>query len=53
MVNSANARFEEKKEQYVTESFIDTGDEDYITARGLYLNKLFRQFFWNAAQSLE
>lgn len=53
MVNNATAQFEVKKEQYVTEIFIDTGDEDYITARWLFLNGLSRQFFWSAAQSLE
>jgi HEPN domain-containing protein len=53
MVNSEAAKFKEQKEKYVTEIFIYTGDEDYITARWLFLNKLFRQFFWHAAQSLE
>lgn len=45
--------FETKKEQLVKEIFIDTADEDYITARWLFLNHLHRQFFWSAAQSLE
>lgn len=53
MIPSAASQLEEQKEQYVQEIFIDTGDEDYITARWLFLNQLSRQFFWSAAQSLE
>jgi hypothetical protein len=43
----------QQKDELVKELFIDTGDEDYVIARWCLLNRLSRQFFWNAAQSIE
>ncbi|MBB1485125.1 HEPN domain-containing protein [Oceanospirillum sediminis] len=37
----------------ITEFFIETAIEDYASARLLLQNKMFRQFYWNAAQALE
>lgn len=53
MQDSMIAKFEESKGKLIMEIFIDTGDEDYVAARWLFLNHLARQFFWNAAQALE
>lgn len=50
---SAATQLEEYKKKLVTEVFINTADEDYVMARFLFLNQLYRQFFWSAAQSLE
>lgn len=47
------SQLEKEKGRLVKEIFIDTADEDYITARWLFLSNLHRQFFWGAAQSLE
>lgn len=46
-----------KNEGYIVnviyESFVIPADEDYLTARLLYKSKLYRNFFWSAAQCIE
>jgi hypothetical protein len=37
----------------VDETFIFSADYDYLTARWLSINHLYRQFFWAALQAIE
>ncbi len=42
-----------KVNDYITRSFRDVADEDYVAARALYRDGLDRQFLWAALQSVE
>lgn len=53
MHGSMISNVQKQKEKLIKELFIETGDEDYLMARWLYINDLPRQFFWSAAQALE
>lgn len=53
LMSGTTAGFENWKDRLVTEIFLETADEDYVTARWLFLNGLHRMFFWNAAQAIE
>lgn len=53
MHGSMISNVQQQKEKLIKELFIETGDEDYLMARWLYINDLPRQFFWSAAQALE
>lgn len=46
-------RFERFATEIVCESFIFTGDRDYLTARFAFLQKQSHLFLWSAAQALE
>ncbi len=46
-------RFECKVTEIVCESFIFTGDRDYLTARFAFFQKQSHLFLWSAAQALE
>ena len=37
----------------IYESFVIPADEDYLTARLLVKSKLYRGFYWSAAQCIE
>jgi HEPN domain-containing protein len=39
--------------EVINDSFVKTGDEDYLTARFLALKGLERAFFWSASQAIE
>jgi hypothetical protein len=41
------------KNSIVTETFVDTADQNYLIARWAYHRGMFTDFFWNSAQSLE
>ncbi len=43
----------ERKSNIINSCFIDIADQDYITARWLYINGIFPNFYWSAAQALE
>jgi HEPN domain-containing protein len=42
-----------KINDYITRSFRDVADDDYIAARALYRLRLDRQFLWSALQAIE
>lgn len=42
-----------KINDYVTRSFRDVADDDYIAARAMYRLRLDRQFLWSALQAIE
>jgi len=46
---TSNAKFND----YVTRSFRDTADADYVAARALYRILLDQQFLWAALQAIE
>lgn len=46
-------RFERVAKEIVCESFVFTGDRDYITARFAFFQKQPHLFMWSAAQALE
>jgi hypothetical protein len=52
-VNKSDVEFEKWKTRIVEEMFIETADEDYVLARWLFQNQLYRQYYWNAAQTVE
>ena len=46
-------RFERNVTEIVCESFIFTGDRDYLTARFAFFQQQFHLFLWSAAQAIE
>lgn len=42
-----------KIDDYITRSFRDVADDDYVTARALYRTAFDLQFLWSALQSIE
>lgn len=48
-----NDRFVRRANEIVIESFIFTGDRDYLTARFAFFQKQSYLFLWSAAQALE
>src|SRR6266496_1115222 len=42
-----------KIDDYITRSFRDVADDDYLTARALYRTGFDLQFLWSASQSIE
>lgn len=46
-------RFERYAAKIVCESFIFTGDRDYLTARFAFFQRQSHLFLWSAAQALE
>jgi HEPN domain-containing protein len=42
-----------KINDYITRSFRDVADDDYIAARAMYRLRLDRQFLWSALQAIE
>jgi hypothetical protein len=41
------------KNSIVTETFVDTADQNYLIARWAYHRGMFTDFFWNSAHALE
>lgn len=41
------------RNDFITKSFRDTADRDYISARILHRHKLVEQFLWMALQTIE
>ncbi|QQM65995.1 HEPN domain-containing protein [Pseudoalteromonas sp. LC2018020214] len=53
LMDSDQAYIEQKIVMIIYESFVISGDEDYLTARLLAQKGLHRAFYWAAAQSIE
>ncbi len=50
---SRKTNIEILKENMALELFLKAADQTYVVARWCYLNKLFYDFYWNAAHALE
>ncbi|MEQ2354137.1 HEPN domain-containing protein [Pseudoalteromonas piscicida] len=53
LMDADQAYIEQKIVMVIYESFVISGDEDYLTARLLAQKGLHRAFYWAAAQSIE
>lgn len=53
MKDSDIPSFKDKIADIIEETFVVTADDDYLNARWLSINGIYRLFFWAAAQSIE
>lgn len=52
-INYPMSNLDDRKERLVVELFVETADEDYVSARWQHLNGFYRLFFWSASQVIE
>ena len=51
--HSTDPEFHKKRNSFITLSFRDVADRDYISARILFRNGLYEQFQWSGLQAIE